>query len=766
MSWLSSCYTLLILLFFLCESVASSSSCSTILPTLSKYKIPQKFCPKTPFKLAARTYDTSMYAATIFQVLVNDVFGCTNGVQLQIIADVDTDTLETYFSNDTLHADILMWENEQDSQTAASIAAGNLSSYGPDGETGREGWFIPSWMEAAFPEVEVDLYTSYRASGSQRLMQSLAAGRTLTTAEVNTSRVTQGVFTTGLLEWARNDIIISNLNLFLNVSYLGDEDTYFAIVEKALKAGNVPILFYLGTPSRVYAQYNITRVELPPWNQDCTSSRSLDCDFATIIFWKIGLPESVIESRFGIFMKNLLSDFTMLSGDITQGLSSTQPFRESACEWMATRRLRWIKWSISDDGESSGSSTLPVRDIAAASTTVLGVCCAVAFVFLADALRKYLGVRKQRSNTELARKLLSAIENQTDLRLAVESSSPSSVRSSLEDIATKLAEVMKYLPMMLRVSSVSQSQLMGGTTRTASRRGSTELNASILNSLNNPDRTGSMKSLFDVAPMTQRAILIGIDDSHDYGTKTTLVSDLVTIAQQTGAFALPAVHGPHYLVWLLPHGMDNISPFLISAFKALRSLYSKYNTPVVVPESNEPTRADEPEVLPTIAMTVGDVTARIAGTDKLRWMMVQGPALGRLDVLLQIAHTQFSDRAFVTDDSFMVFPGSGPLEEVDVLLQYAGVVQELGLEGDIELKLFVWGGVKPDHIDEWNTIYLEEGDKADVALQKIAVKTTTLTFGTDVSTSAMTTKEDVFDEMILKGMRLRRGVTYRPMRVL
>jgi glycine betaine/proline transport system substrate-binding protein len=134
---------------------------------------------------------------------------------------------------------------------------------GANGLTGHSGWFVPSYVVQAHPELATWKglrrdWTLFRSSGS----------------------ATQGDLLVPDPKYVTNDqALIANLGLHLRLVYAGGEPQQITRIKQAY-AKHQPLLFYWYTPQWLNAEYSLTEVLLPPRTAGCdTNLAKVDCAY-------------------------------------------------------------------------------------------------------------------------------------------------------------------------------------------------------------------------------------------------------------------------------------------------------------------------------------------------------------------------------------------------------------------------------------------------------------------------------------------------------
>jgi glycine betaine/proline transport system substrate-binding protein len=134
---------------------------------------------------------------------------------------------------------------------------------GANGLTGHSGWFVPTYLVRAHPEL----------STWQGLRRDWTLFRSSPSA-------TQGDLLVPAANYVTNDqALIASLGLRLRVVYAGGEPQQIARIKQAY-AKHRPLLFYWYTPQWLNAEYSLTEVALPPRTPGCdTNLAKVDCAY-------------------------------------------------------------------------------------------------------------------------------------------------------------------------------------------------------------------------------------------------------------------------------------------------------------------------------------------------------------------------------------------------------------------------------------------------------------------------------------------------------
>ena len=177
---------------------------------------------------------------------------------------------------------------------------------GSNGVTGHIGWYVPSYVVAAHPEMK----TWKGLKKDWGLFKTAESGG-------------QGELLDGDPSYVTNDAsLITSLGLNLKVVYAGGEASQITQVKQAY-AQKKPILFYWYTPQWLNAELKLTEVMLPPRTTGCDSNvKKVTCaypsyDLRKVIstkFAKSGSPAVNVVKKFSWTAQDQNAVAVMIAG--------------------------------------------------------------------------------------------------------------------------------------------------------------------------------------------------------------------------------------------------------------------------------------------------------------------------------------------------------------------------------------------------------------------------------------------------------------------
>ncbi|MCB8950002.1 MAG: ABC transporter substrate-binding protein [Ardenticatenaceae bacterium] len=232
------------------------------------------------------------------------------------------------------HASLEVWPSGHAANVAEYIdGAGTVENGGLLGPVGRIGWYMPSYLLNDHPEL-----TTWEGFASPE------AAALFATAETGDN----GQFLGGDPSFVQYDAdIITNLSLPFEVVYAGSEEAILAQLDSAYSREE-PVLFYFWTPHSIHAKYDLTRVELPEYSDDCyaeADSGGVACDYPGDdlfkIFWS-GLAEAAPDAH------TLLANMNYTTEDQISMIAAVeidgQSVDEAAQAWLDANEDVWRAW--------------------------------------------------------------------------------------------------------------------------------------------------------------------------------------------------------------------------------------------------------------------------------------------------------------------------------------------------------------------------------------------------------------------------------------
>lgn len=231
-------------------------------------------------------------------------------------------------------ASLEIWPVNNTDQIAQYIQTdGRVINGGPLGPQPTSGWYLPTYIVNQHPEL-----ASWQGFQNPELTQLFATANTTENA---------GQFLAGDPSWVQYDAdIITNLGLNLEVVTAGSEEALLTAVDTAYTQRQ-PILFHFYEPHPLFTQYDLTKVELPEYNEECYADPrggTVNCAYPTDNLFKIFNPE--LEST-DPAVYTLLSNLQFTTADHTTMLASLEEgltIKEAAQNWIDNNPAVWQSW--------------------------------------------------------------------------------------------------------------------------------------------------------------------------------------------------------------------------------------------------------------------------------------------------------------------------------------------------------------------------------------------------------------------------------------
>ncbi len=232
-----------------------------------------------------------------------------------------------------IHASLELWPSGHAENVAQYIDSGVVENGGLLGVIGRIGWYEPTYVVEAHPEL-----------ATWEGFQDPELAKLFATAETGD----KGQFLAGDPSWVQyDDQIIENLGLQLQIVYAGSEEAILAAVDSAFSRQE-PILFYFWTPHSAFTRFDLTRVELPPYSDECYAKADeggVDCDYPPDELFKIlwpGLKEKAPDAY------QLLKNMQYTNDDQIQMIAAVEVDGktpdEAAQAWLDANQDVWKAW--------------------------------------------------------------------------------------------------------------------------------------------------------------------------------------------------------------------------------------------------------------------------------------------------------------------------------------------------------------------------------------------------------------------------------------
>ena len=284
---------------------------------------------KMTIVLVENAWSASLLNVTVAKILLENELG----YPVEIIS-LDENAQWAALATGDAHASLEVWPSGHAANVAEFIdEAGTVENGGLLGPVGRIGWYMPSYVLAQDPSLATwEGFTSPEAAAL------------FATAETGSS----GQFVGGDPSFVQYDgDIINNLGMPFQVVFAGSEEAILAQLDSAYSREE-PVLFYFWTPHSIHAKYDLTRVELPAYSDDCyaeADSGGVNCDYPGDdlfkIFWS-GLAEAAPDAHalLSTMSYNTEAQIDMIAAVEIEG----QSVEEAAQAWLDANESVWRTW--------------------------------------------------------------------------------------------------------------------------------------------------------------------------------------------------------------------------------------------------------------------------------------------------------------------------------------------------------------------------------------------------------------------------------------
>jgi glycine betaine/proline transport system substrate-binding protein len=280
-------------------------------------------------KLAANPWSASQLNVAVAKQVIEEQLA----YPVEII-EIDENAQWPALATGDLHASLEVWPSGHAENVAEYIEGQqSVENGGPLGPIGKIGWYIPTYLLEEHPELAT--WEGFTTPETAALFATAETGD-------------QGQFLAGDPSWVQYDAdIIENLGMNFTVVTAGSEDALLASLEAAYSRQE-PILFYFYKPHSIFARYDLTEVELPPYSEECyaeAESGGVACDYPEDVLFKIfwtGLQEAAPEVYTLLTNMNYDTDtqISMIAAVEVDG----QSVEEAAAAWVEANEAVWSTW--------------------------------------------------------------------------------------------------------------------------------------------------------------------------------------------------------------------------------------------------------------------------------------------------------------------------------------------------------------------------------------------------------------------------------------
>ena len=283
---------------------------------------------KPTINLIQNTWPASELNVNVAKILIESELGYTveivsveEGVQWTTLAAGDAD------------ASLEVWPSGHGANIQQYITDQKVvEDGGPLGPVGKIGWFVPTYMVEAHPELAT--WEGFADPANAALFATAETGD-------------KGAFLAGSPGWTQYDEqIINNLGLNFQVITTGSEEALLAAVAAAYERQD-PVLFYFYTPHAIFSQFDLTQVELPAYSDECYATidaGGVDCSYPDDVLLKIFSTELQDKAE---DVYTLLKNFNYTNEDQIEMLGMLEEGKtvaEAAQAWVDAHEDVWSTW--------------------------------------------------------------------------------------------------------------------------------------------------------------------------------------------------------------------------------------------------------------------------------------------------------------------------------------------------------------------------------------------------------------------------------------
>ncbi len=286
---------------------------------------------KETITLIVNPWSASRLNAEVAKNLIESQLG--NPVEVKEVDE--NDAMFTGMADGTLDAVLEIWPSGITDAETAFFDDGTVVNIGELGAVGKIGWFVPSYVIADNPALAS--WEGYTDAGNAALFATAETGD-------------QGRFLGTDPSYSQFDEqIISNLDMPFEVQYSGSEPATVAELDSRV-AANEPVLMYWWTPTAAVAKYDLVKVELPAYTDECGAAAAagdggVDCDYPEdVIIKAMSAQLEEKDPAVAAFLKN----FSLSNEDQLEMLPSFELDGEDpadvAATWVAAHEDKWSAW--------------------------------------------------------------------------------------------------------------------------------------------------------------------------------------------------------------------------------------------------------------------------------------------------------------------------------------------------------------------------------------------------------------------------------------
>lgn len=257
------------------------------------------------------------------------------GYPTEVVNIDENEAMFTGLADGTADAVLEIWPSGITESEQAFFDDGSVENIGELGAVGRIGWFVPSYVINENPDL-----------ASWEGYNDPAVGAMFATPETGDNGRFLG---TDPSYSTFDEQIIDNLGLPFEVFYSGSEAATVAELDARVAAAE-PVLMYWWTPTAAVSKYDLVKVDLPAYNDDCGASMAagdggVDCDYPEDVIIKAASGQ-LAEKAPDVY--EFLTSFTITNEDQLSMLPAVEIDGEDpedvAATWVADNSDTWSAW--------------------------------------------------------------------------------------------------------------------------------------------------------------------------------------------------------------------------------------------------------------------------------------------------------------------------------------------------------------------------------------------------------------------------------------